>query len=247
MPVGLKTLLQYALRSVRDLTPIVLVIGSFQLFLIQAPLDGVLELLIGAFMVLAGLTLFIYGLELALFPIGEALAYALARKGSLFWLIAFSFLMGFGTAVAEPALTAVASEAAIAAAQAGAIADTDAARSAYMLGLRVTVAFSVGAALVIGVLRIVFAWNLPLMMAGGFMLVVVMSAVAPAEIIGVAYDLGSVTTSVVTVPLVGALGIGLASSLANRNPMTDGFGLIALASLGPMIFVMAYGSIIAWN
>ena len=232
--------------SVRDLTPIVVVIGAFQFLVLRQPLDGAAELVIGALFVVAGLTLFIYGLELALFPIGESLAASLARKGSAFWLITFAFLLGFGTTVAEPALTAVASEAANVAASAGSIADTDAARANYTLGLRVTVALSVGVALVLGVLRILFGWSLPMMIIGGYAIVVVLTALAPDAIVGIAFDSGGVTTSTVTVPLVTALGVGLASSIRDRNPMTDGFGLIAFASLTPIIFVMAYGGITAW-
>ncbi len=233
-------------RSVRDLAPIFLVIGFFQHFILQEPLAGILGLVAGAVFVLMGLTLFVYGLELALFPIGEELAFSLARKGSVFWLLLFSFLLGFGTTVAEPALTAVAKEASEVAARAGAIANSDEARAGYVLGLRITVALSVGTALIVGVLRILFGWSLPKMIIAGYALVIGMTAIAPAEVVGIAYDSGGVTTSTVTVPLVAALGIGIASSLRDRNPMTDGFGLIAFASLAPMIFVMAYGGLIAW-
>jgi hypothetical protein len=242
----LRTLWKHVAGSVRDLAPIVIVIGFFQYFILQQPLDNALALAGGAILVLLGLTLFVYGLELALFPIGESLAYALARKGSVFWLLTFSFLLGFGTTVAEPALTAVAGEAAQVAAAAGAIVDSDEARSRYVLGLRITVALSVGTALLVGVLRILLGWSLPLLIISGYVMVIAMTAVAPPEIVGIAYDSGGVTTSTVTVPLVAALGVGMASSLRDRNPMTDGFGLIAFASLTPMIFVMAYGSIIAW-
>ena len=242
----LRTLWKHVAGSVRDLAPIVIVIGFFQYFILQQPLDNALALAGGAILVLLGLTLFVYGLELALFPIGESLAYALARKGSVFWLLTFSFLLGFGTTVAEPALTAVANEAAQVAAGAGAIGDTAEARSRYVLGLRITVALSVGTALLVGVLRILLGWSLPLLIISGYVMVIAMTAVAPPEIVGIAYDSGGVTTSTVTVPLVAALGVGMASSLRDRNPMTDGFGLIAFASLTPMIFVMAYGSIIAW-
>ncbi len=242
----LRTAWRHVVRSARDLTPIILVIAFFQYFILQQPLDNAMELVSGAILVLIGLTLFVYGLELALFPIGESLAYALARKGSVFWLLTFSFLLGFGTTVAEPALTAVANEAAKVAAAAGAIADTDQARSRYVLGLRITVALSVGTALLIGVLRILLGWSLPLLIISGYIMVIAMTTVAPPEIVGIAYDSGGVTTSTVTVPLVAALGVGLASSLRDRNPMTDGFGLIAFASLTPMIFVMAYGSIVTW-
>ena len=246
MSPTLRSIWRHATQSVRDLTPIVVVIGIFQFLIFRAPLADALELAVGGVIVVLGLTLFVYGLELALFPIGEALAFALARKGSVFWLVVFAFLLGFGTTVAEPALTVVANEAARVAAEAGAIVDTAGARLAYVLGLRLIVALSVGVALILGVLRIVFGWSLPKMIITGYALVLMMTAFAPEDIVGIAYDSGGVTTSTVTVPLVAALGVGLASSLRDRNPMTDGFGLIALASLTPMIFVMAYGWMMAW-
>ena len=242
----IRSLGKHVARSGRDLAPIILVIGFFQYVILQQPLDNAFELAVGAIVVLIGLTLFVYGLELALFPIGESLAHALARKGSVFWLLTFAFLLGFGTTVAEPALTAVANEAAKVAAGAGAISNTEEARSSYVLGLRITVALSVGTALLIGVLRILLGWSLPLLIIPGYVMVIAMTAVAPPEIVGIAYDSGGVTTSTVTVPLVAALGVGMASSLRDRNPMLDGFGLIAFASLTPMVFVMAYGSIVKW-
>lgn len=234
------------LGSIRDLAPVVLVILFFQVVVLQQPASQLLDLIEGTLLVLAGLTLFVYGLELALFPIGEALAYALARKGSFMLLLAFAFLMGFGTTFAEPALTAVASEAAQAAAAGGAIADTADARDKYALGLRFTVALAVGIALVLGVTRIVLGWSLPLIVISGYIIVIAITSIAPPETVGIAYDSGGVTTSVITVPLVTALGIGLASSLAGRNPMSDGFGMIVLVLLMPTIFVMAYGTLLAW-
>jgi len=236
-----------ALGSLRDLTPIILVISVFQVFVLQRPLAELLMLTEGLLLVVVGLTLFIFGLELALFPIGEALAYALARRGSIIWLGVFAFLLGFGTTIAEPALTAVAAEAADAAALAGAIIDSLAAREQYAIGLRLTVALAVGVALTLGVVRIIAGWPLVTMIITGYVIVVLITFVAPPEIVGIAYDSGGVTTSTVTVPLVTALGVGLASSLEKRNPLTDGFGLIAFASLTPMIFVMSYGLIITWN
>jgi hypothetical protein len=191
-----------------------------------------------------GLTFFIYGLEMGLFPLGESMAYDFARKGSLPWLLLFAFALGFGTTVAEPALIAVTGEAANAAANAGFIADDTAARSRYATGLRYTVAFSVGLAIVIGVFRIVKGWPIHYLIMGGYAIIVIMTGFAPEEIIGIAYDSGGVTTSTITVPLVTALGVGLASSIRGRNPMIDGFGLIAFASLTPMIFVMGYGMLI---
>jgi hypothetical protein len=236
----------HAKGSMRDLAPIVIVILFFEFVVLQQIPDGLFGIAMGVVLVVIGLTFFIYGLELALFPIGDALAVALAKKGSVFWLLTFAFLLGFGTTIAEPALTAIATEASEIAAGAGAIPNTEAAMDNYVLGLRITVALSVGTALVLGVLRIIFGWSLPLMIISGYILVVAMTAIAPTDIVGVAYDSGGVTTSTVTVPLVTALGVGLASSLRDRNPMTDGFGLIAFASLTPMIFVMAYGGIIEW-
>lgn len=235
-----------ALGSLRDLTPIVIVISVFQIWVIKQPVSGFVSLIFGALFVVAGLTFFIFGLRLALFPIGENLAHSLAKKGSAFWLFAFAFVLGFGTTIAEPALLAVAAEAATVAVDAGAIPATDEARANYALGLRLVVAFSVGVALLIGVFRIIADWSLPVMIIGGYVLVVIATTIAPMEIVGVAYDSGGVTTSTVTVPLVTALGVGLASSLRGRNAMTDGFGLIAFASLTPILFVLLYGTILEW-
>lgn len=230
--------------SLRDLAPIFLVVAFFQLVVLQQPIPDLAGLLYGSVLVVLGLTLFIQGLELGLFPIGESMAYAFARKGSVGWLLVFAFALGFGTTVAEPALIAVAAEAAEVAARDGMIAADEQAMADYALGLRFTVAMSVGAAIVIGVFRILKGWPLHYLIMTGYLGVVVMTAFAPEEIIGIAYDSGGVTTSTITVPLVTALGVGLASSIKGRNPMTDGFGLIALASLTPMIFVMAYGMIV---
>lgn len=230
--------------SVRDLLPIVLVIGFFQIFVLQQPLENIASLISGFVFVILGLTFFIYGLEMGLFPIGESMANAFARKGSVFWLLTFSFALGFGTTVAEPALIAVADEAARVAASAGHIENLQESMDTYSIGLRFTVALSVGVAIVIGVLRILMNWPIHIMIMIGYMIVIVMTGFAPDEIIGIAYDSGGVTTSTITVPLVTALGIGLASSISGRNPMLDGFGLIAFASLLPIIFVLGYGMII---
>lgn len=246
MKDSLITLAADTLASFRDLLPIVLVIGVFQVFVIKGSATALLPLLGGGLLVVIGLAFFIFGLRLALFPIGEGLAHSLAKKGSVFWLVVFAFLLGFGTTIAEPSLIAVAAEAAEVAAQAKAIALTIEAKESYALGLRLTVALAVGVALVAGVLRILANWSLPIMIISGYALVILVTTFAPEEIIGVAYDSGGVTTSTVTVPLVTALGIGLASSLRGRNPMTDGFGLIALASMTPILFVLIYGIVMQW-
>jgi len=244
VPPHIRQFLQALRGSVQDLLPIALVIGFFQVVVVGQPVPDTGRLLLGAVLVVLGLTFFVRGLELGLFPIGEDLAWAFARKGSLTWLLVFAFALGFGTTVAEPALIAVAAEAAAVAAADGAIADLPEARSGYAMGLRITVALSVGAAIVLGVLRILKGWPIHRLIIGGYVLVVVMTAFAPDEIVGIAYDSGGVTTSTVTVPLVTALGVGLASSIRGRNPMVDGFGLIAFASLSPMIFVLVYGTVL---
>jgi hypothetical protein len=232
------------LDSLRDLAPIIFVIAFFQLAVLQQPVPDLAGLLGGTLLVAVGLTFFIYGLEMGLFPIGESMAQAFAQKGSLLWLLLFAFTLGFSTTVAEPALIAVAEEAAKIAAEGGMIEHSSDAMQDYALGLRLTVALSVGLAIVIGVLRILKGWPIHYLIIGGYLGIVIMTGFAPETIIGIAYDSGGVTTSTITVPLVTALGVGLASSIRGRNPMVDGFGLIAFASLTPMIFVMAYGMII---
>lgn len=192
-------------------------------------------------MVVAGLALFIQGLQWGLFPIGEGMAHAFARKGSVFWLLVFAFCLGFGTTIAEPTLIAIAGEAARVAAEGGMITPLEEAKQHYALGLRIAVALSVGFAVLIGVIRILRGWPLPVVMVIGYIGVLAMTPFAPPEMIGIAYDSGGVTTSTITVPLVTALGVGLSSSIAGRSPLNDGFGLIAFASLMPMIFVMGYG------
>jgi len=230
--------------SFLDLAPILAVVLIFQIFIIGQPVPDVANLIIGSLFVILGLSLFVLGLEQSLFPLGEAMAYAFARKGSLFWLLTFAFCLGFGTTVAEPALIAIAEEAASIASKGGMIEQTSTARDSYALGLRFTVALSVGFAILIGVLRIIRGWPLYYLIIGGYAGVMIMTPFAPAEIIGIAYDSGGVTTSTITVPLVTALGVGLATAIKGRNPMIDGFGLIAFASLTPMVFVMAYGMLI---
>ena len=237
----IKNLLTSLLESIRDLAPILAVIAFFQLVVLQEHLPDLLGMAIGMLQVTLGLTLFVYGLKLGLFPIGESMARSFASKGSLFWIMIFAFALGFGTTVAEPALIAVANEAGLVAADGGMIANTKEAITEYADGLRFTVAISVGLAIVVGVLRIIKGWPIHYLIISGYICVVIMTMFAPPQIIGIAYDSGGVTTSTITVPLVTALGVGLASSIRGRNPLTDGFGLIAFASLTPMVFVMAYG------
>lgn len=236
--------LQSLLESIRDLAPIVIVIAVFQIFILKQPISNLASLISGLLMVIVGLALFVRGLEMGLFPIGESMAHAFARKGSIYWLLIFAFLLGFGTSIAEPALIAIARKAAEAAAEGGVIEHTAKALERYALGLRYTVGFSVGVALVLGVLRIIKGWPVQYIIIGAYIIIVVMTPFAPDEIIGIAYDSGGVTTSTITVPLVTALGVGLASSIKGRNPMIDGFGLIAFASVIPIAFTMIFGMLI---
>jgi hypothetical protein len=231
------------LGTLRDLAPIVLVVVFFQVFVLQQPFPNLQNMILGLLLVMLGLAFFLRGLEMALFPIGEAMANAFAKKGSIFWLLLFAFGLGLGTTVAEPALIAVSEEAAATMAAAGVIEDLEDVRESYAVALRYTVAISVGTSLVIGVFRIIKGWPIQYLIIGGYVLVVILTAFAPEEIVGIAYDSGGVTTSTITVPLVTALGVGLATVIRGRNPMLDGFGLIAFASLVPIVFVLIFGMV----
>ncbi len=229
----LKLFLKIFKGSIRDLLPIIVVISFFQLAIIQQIPDNLISIVIGLSIVAFGLAIFIQGLEVGIFPLGENLAYEFAKKGSLFWLLLFAFLIGFSTTVAEPALIAIADKAA-----------TISSGKIDAFWLRITVAFSVGFAIALGVFRIILGHPIHWYIIVGYIIVVSITFFAPPEIVGLAYDSGGVTTSTVTVPLVTALGVGLASSIKGRNPVIDGFGLIAFASLTPMIFVQAYGILV---
>jgi hypothetical protein len=226
--------------SAKDLAPIVLVIAFFQIVVLQQAIPNLSEIIVGTLFILVGLTLFIYGLKLGLFPIGETLAYAFIKKGSIAWLLIFSFALGFGATIAEPDLIVMANEAAKVA-QFGGIINNEVHLNSYAQTLRYTVAISVGLAVVIGVLKILQGWSIQWLIIGGYLLVIVTTFFAPDFIIGIAYDSGGVTTGPITVPLLTALGVGLSSSIRGRNPLTDGFGMIAIASLLPIIAVMLFG------
>jgi len=217
-------------ESFRDLIPIIVVILFFQLAIIQAVPEGWVSTAIGLGIVGVGLAIFLQGLEIGIFPVGEGLARDFAKHGTMLWVLFFAFLIGFGTTIAEPALAVIADKAA--SISSGRIDATI---------LRLVVAGSVGFAIFLGVFRIYKGHPIHYYIIAGYILVVTVTFFAPKEIIGLAYDLGGVTTSTVTVPLVAALGIGLATTIKGRNPVVDGFGLIAFASLTPMIFVQIYG------
>jgi len=191
------------------------------------------KMITGLVLMVFGLFLFMRGLEMALFPIGESMAYSFAEKGNIWLLVLFASAIGYTTTIAEPALIAIAGKAALI---------TDNKISAF--GLRNAVAIGVATGIAIGTLRIILGHPIQYYIITGYIIVMAMTVIAPKEIIGLAYDSGGVTTSTVTVPLVTALGVGLASSIAGRNPLVDGFGLIAFASLAPILSVMGYGLLV---
>lgn len=206
------------------------VVAAFQGLVIQQVPDGLLDISIGLLIVVFGVALFLQGLQMGIFPVGKTLSREFAAKGSVTWLVVFGFCMGFSAVIAEPALIAVAEQAQ---AISGGRVDP--------LTLRLLVAGSVGMVMALGVFRIIFGLPLHWIMIGGYVVVVTVTFFAPPEIVGLAYDSGGVTTNIVTVPLITALGLGLASSIRGRNPLIDGFGLVALAVMVPMITVQLYG------
>jgi len=230
------------LSTGRDLLPVVAIIFGFQLLVIRKPIAHIRKVLVGLVYVLIGLTLFLQGLEQALFPIGRLLASQLTSNDFIsadlsksvqwadyMWVYLFAFLIGFSTTIAEPSLLAVAIKANQV--SAGAISAN---------GLRIAVALGVAVGITLGSWRIVTGYPLHYFIIGGYLVVVVQTFFAPKMIVPLAYDSGGVTTSTVTVPLVAALGLGLAESVPGRSPLIDGFGLIAFASLFPIMSVMAY-------
>jgi len=238
-----KTLYQFSnnlIDSAKDLAPIVLVIAFFQIVVLQQAIPNLEGIIVGSGFILIGLTLFMHGLKLGLFPIGEVLAFSFVKKGSIFWLIVFAFALGFGATIAEPDLIVMANEAAKVA-QIGGIITTETELSNYSQTLRYTVAVAVGLSVVIGVVKILKGWPIQNLIIGGYLLVMVTTFFSPDFIIGIAYDAGGVTTGPITVPLLTALGVGLSSSIRARNPLIDGFGMIAIASLLPIIAIMLFG------
>jgi len=245
-------ILQILGETVRAVLPIASVLIVFQLFVLRGTLPNAKRLLLGFTFVLAGLVLFLMGLELAVFPVGKTMAAQLTApeflgadaEGSLaaaapwtfVWVYAFAFAIGFSTTIAEPALIAVALKA-----------EQLSAGAINAWGLRIAVALGVAIGVSLGAFRIVIGVPLHYFIMGGYVVVVVQTLFAPKLIVPLAYDSGGVTTSTVTVPLVAALGLGLAESLPGRSPLIDGFGLIAFASLFPIITVMAYAQASEWR
>jgi hypothetical protein len=234
----------------RDVLPIILLIGGFQLLVLRQPIPHLKRVLVGAVYVVIGLALFLAGLEKALFPLGKIMAAQLSDPVFIYgttdqpvladwraygWVYLFAAMIGFATTIAEPSLIAVAYKA-----------SEVSMGTISQWGLRITVAIGVAVGISLGTFRIVTGTPLYLYILVGYVMVILLTLVSPKNIIALAYDSGGVTTSTVTVPLVAALGLGLASTVPGRNPALDGFGLIAFASLFPIISVLGYARLAVW-
>jgi len=239
------------IATCRDVLPIIVLITGFQLLVLRQPIPHLRRVIVGGVFVVLGLALFLAGLEKALFPLGELMAEQLSDPTFIYgsdagaarvdwkaygWVYLFGAMIGFATTIAEPALIAVAFKA-----------NEVSAGTISQWGLRITVAFGVAAGISLGTFRIVTGTPLYIYILTGYVIVVIQTIFAPKNIISLAYDSGGVTTSTVTVPLVAALGLGLSASVPGRNPALDGFGLIAFASLFPIITVLGYAQWVHWS
>lgn len=237
-------LVQAFIGTLRDIAPIIIILAFFQLGVLRKPIPQLKQVLIGFVYVIIGLALFLVGLQEALFPLGETMARQLTEAQFIYgtpeqpetvdwtryyWVYIFAAAIGFSTTIAEPSLIAVSLKA-----------DEASGGAIQSWPLRIAVAIGVALSIALGAFRIITGTPLHIYMMVGYLIVVIQTFFAPKEIIPLAYDSGGVTTSTVTVPLVTALGLGLASTVPGRSPLLDGFGLIALASLFPMITVMGY-------
>lgn len=240
------------LGMLRDVLPIAAILFGFQLLVLRRPIKEPARVAMGMVFVLLGLTLFLEGLEMALFPLGRLMAEQLTTPAFIYgsasdvtptvqwldymWVYVFAAAIGFATTVAEPALLAVAIKA-----------NQVSGGTITVRGLRYAVAIGVAVGVALGVFRIVTGTPLHWYIISGYVVVIVQTALAPKLMIPLAYDSGGVTTSTVTVPLVAALGLGLAETIPGRSPILDGFGLIAFASLFPIMAVMGYAQLVEWT
>ncbi len=228
----LTSLIRMLSESFRDLLPLIGVLILFQLFVLRLPIPNVKNVVIGTLYAIFGLFIFIRGLKIGLFPLGESMGINFAQKGSIFWISLFAFILGYTATIAEPALIAIALK-------------SEEVSQGAITGwqLRQAVAIGVAFGITYGVIRIIFDISLPWSLIVGYLLICLLTYVSPKNIIGLAYDCGGVTTGTITVPLVAALGIGIASSISGRDPIIDGFGLIAFASLAPIMSVLIFGGV----
>lgn len=233
------------MSTVTDVLPLVVILLGFQVFVLRRAITDLRRVLLGFLFVLLGLALFLVGLDMALFPLGKLMAEQLTHPDfignagdwhSYGWVFAFAAAIGFATTIAEPALIAVAMKA-----------NHVSGGAVGVWGLRIAVAIGVAIGISLGSFRIVTGTPLHWYIIAGYVLVVIQTPFAPRSIVALAYDSGGVTTSTVTVPLVAALGLGLATTVPGRSPVLDGFGLIAFASLFPIMSVMAYAQLSEWH
>lgn len=226
--------------NLRDLLPVLAVIAIFQLFVLGEPMPDLQRRIGGVFLVLVGMTFFVRGLAMSVFPLGEDLANLLARRGSLLLLVGFGFALGFGSTVAEPALAVVTQQAASAVAGTGTLADSPDEIKNFGLLLRYAVAFAVGLGIALGVLRLVKGWPVAWFVVPGYVLATILALSSDSPLSDIAFDAGAAATSAINIPLMLALGVGLAAIIRGRNPLVDGFGLVALASLAPMLVILLF-------
>lgn len=234
----LPDLVRVLLENFRDLLPLLIVVGFFYGVVIGASPPDLGRSIAGALLVVLGLTFFVRGLAMSLFPLGEYLADTFARRGNVVLLLAFAFAIGFGSTFAEPALHAITVKAGSTAVEAGLIGGGDDAAGRTALVLRYAAAAAVGVAVVLGCLRILFGWPAWWLLLGGYGLVTLLALLRETPLSGVAFDAGAAATSAINIPLIAALGIGLASVLRDRRPLADGFGMVALASMMPMLAIL---------
>lgn len=217
-------------ESSLNLVPIILVVTFFCFFVFQTVPSNLLSIVLGLFIVVIGATFFLMGLEIGIFPLGNNLASEFLEKKSLFWFALFGFSLGFGASIAEPAIISIAS-------QAGTVTQG----KLDPLILRILIASSVGAITAFGIIRTIFGWSISMIIIFGYLMVLIIAFFTPAEIIGLAFDSGSIATNVATVPLIVSLGIGITSAIMGRNVLQDGFGFVALAVITPILIIMIYG------
>jgi hypothetical protein len=231
------------LATAKDVVPVLALLVFFQMVVLRQPIPRPRRIVFGFFLVLVGMACFLGGLDLALFPVGRSMAKMLTENAgggavswtAYGWVYLFAFMVGFSTTIAEPSLIAVANKA-----------QEASKRTVSAMGLRVAVALGVAVGISLGTFRIVTGTPLYLYILVGYSMVAIQTMVAPKVIVPLAYDSGGVTTSTVTVPLVTALGLGIASNVPDRSPVLDGFGLIAFASLFPIISVLGYAQVAQW-
>ncbi len=228
----LNSLIKMLSESVKDLLPLIGVLILFQLFVLRLPIPNIKNIVMGTLYAVIGLFLIIRGMNIGLFPLGESMGINFAQKGSIFWTGLFAFSLGYATTIAEPALIVIS------------LKSEDISQGVITSWqLRNTVAIGVAIGITYGVIRIIFNISLSWSLIVGYLIICLLTYFSPDYIRGLAYDCGGVTTSTITVPLVAALGIGVASSIAGRDPIVDGFGLIAFASLSPIMSVLTFGII----